>query len=163
MPRDIPRSTEVGATGPLNEIKTLHSNGSASLDELREFLGRLQGRSPQEMLGLVSSSRLVQSMTLSVVATAAFLAVFTLGPYFVFGPPVEKAKENPVATATAAAVAASQAAEAPAAEGKKTPEGENADPTAKAVKVLGLDETKDADPKSNPLEKNLDKLLDDLK
>jgi hypothetical protein len=30
----------------------------------------------------------------------------------------------------------------------------------KAAQVMGLDETKAADPKVNPLEKNLDKLLD---
>ena len=40
----------------------MHANGSASLAELREFLGTLQGSSPQEVIGIVSTSLLVQSM-----------------------------------------------------------------------------------------------------
>ena len=35
--------------------------------------------------------------------------------------------------------------------------------TAKAVKAMGMDEAKTADPKTNPLEKDFDKLLDGAK
>ncbi|WP_425616618.1 hypothetical protein NA78x_000267 [Anatilimnocola sp. NA78] len=139
--------------GPLKDLNNLKNNGTASLGELKEFLSRLQGRSPQEVVGLVSTSMLVQSMIISTVGTLAVLAIFTIGPYMVYGAPQPK---------KAAAVPAPVAPTAPtAAEQAKTEEP--VDNNTKAVKALGIDETKDADPQANPLENKLDNLLDNVK
>ena len=93
--------------GPLNDLHSVRSNGSASLGELREFLGTLHGKSPQEVIGIVSTSLLVQSMLIALAGTALILFVFTLGPYFVYGPPQAKAAaKKPAAAAAPAATSA---------------------------------------------------------
>ncbi|QDU31295.1 hypothetical protein ETAA8_64480 [Anatilimnocola aggregata] len=140
--------------GPLKDLHNLKNNGSASLAELKEFLGKLQGRSPQEVVGLVSTSLLVQSMVISVIGTIALLAVFTIGPYMIYGAPEAKK------TAAAPPVAAAPAA-APAAETAKT--DAPVDDKTRAMKALGIDETKESDPNANPLENKLDNLLDNVK
>jgi len=140
-------------------MENLKQNGSASLAELKEFLGSLKGRSPQEVVGIVSTSMLVQSMVVSTLATLGILAVFTIGPYLVYGPPKEK---RTAAAPPPAAAAPATAAPATTAEtgkpGEVTEEGK-----AQALQKLGIDETKTSDPKVNPLEKNLDNLLDNVK
>jgi hypothetical protein len=155
MDSSKPRVTP-SSFSPVRDVENLKQNGAASLEELKEFLGNLQGRSPQEVVGIVSTSLLVQSMVLSTVGVLAVLAIFTVGPYFVYGPPKEKR------TAAAPPPAAAPVEAAAPSEAGKAGEPSEADKT-KALQKLGVDETKDADPQSNPLEKNLDKLLDDVK
>jgi hypothetical protein len=140
--------------GPLKDLHNLQQNGSASLAELKEFLGRLQGRSPQEVVGLVSTSMMVQSMVIATVSTVALLAIFTIGPYMVYGAPKVKEKAKPP-------VAAAAPADAPK-ETAKSGDPNAVDP-AKAAKVLGVDETKTAKPDENPLDKKFDNLLDGAK
>jgi hypothetical protein len=144
----------------MKDLRNLKTNGSASLAELQAFLGTLRGRSPQEVIGIVSTSLLVQSLVISTVATIGILAVFTVLPYLIYGPPKT---QTAAAKAPAAAPAdegktpaASSSNEAPAATDPTKPD------VAKATKALGLDDTKTADPNKNPLESspNLDKLLD---
>ena len=88
--------------------------------------------------------------------------MFTVAPYMIWGPQIaEKPKkaQPPVASQAAAAAPATAAAKA---ETKSDGTPSSAD-TAKAVKAMGMDETKTADPKANPLEKDFDKLLDGAK
>jgi hypothetical protein len=145
--------------GPLKDLHSVRSNGSASLGELREFLSTLHGKSPQEVIGIVSTSLLVQSMLIALAGTTAILMVFTVGPYFVYGPPQAKAAAKKPAAAAAPATAATPAT-------ATTDSGASAATTSQpdveaASKVLGIDETKPADPGKNPLDNpNLDKLLD---
>ena len=147
----------------LGELRNLKDNGSASLAELKDFLSHLRGRSPQEVIGIVKASLLIQSLIIATVATLAFLFVFTVTPYMIWGPQIaQKPKKAP-----ASAAAAQPAAPAPAADATKTqtktdsvPAGVDAE---KAAKAMGMDETKTADPKANPLEKDFDKLLDGAK
>ena len=140
------------------DVETLHVNGSASLAELKEFLGTLHGKSPQEVIGIVSSSLLLQSLGIATVATIALLAVFTIGPYLAYGPPPAKeAAKKPVDAAQAQPPAAAPATAAAAAAGA------SGEPDAEAAaKAMGIDEAKSADPNQNPLDKgpNLDNLLD---
>jgi hypothetical protein len=150
--------TNVGF-GPLKDLHNLQQNGSASVAELKEFLGKLQGRSPQEVVGIVSTSMLVQSMILSTIGTLAILAIFTLGPYLVYGPPQEK---KTAAAPPASTAPANSAPAAAAADTDKNGEPTNDDKT-KAMQKMGIDETKTSDPKVNPLEKNLENLLDNVK
>ena len=148
-----------GSSGlPLpRDVEALHANGSASLAELKDFLGNLHGKSPQEVIGIVSSSLLIQSMAAAAVATIAILAVFTLGPYLIYGPPeVKEAAAKPVSAPadTAAAAPATGAGSATGAPGEVDPEA--------AAKAMGIDEAKSADPGTNPLDKgpDIDNLLD---
>jgi hypothetical protein len=145
---------------PLRDMENVKQNGAASLEELKEFLGKLQGRSPQEVVGIVSASMLIQSMVISTIGALAVLAIFTVGPYLVYGPPQEKKLATPPPP-TVAPEPAPAAATAGAEQGKT---GElSAEDKSKAMSKLGIDETKTADPNSNPLEKNLDNLLDNVK
>lgn len=136
--------------GPLNDLRSVHSNGSASLGELREFLGKLHGKNPQEVIGLVSANLLVQSMLIATAATIVIMLVFTVWPYLTVGP-----HGQPVATKSAAATPAPAAPAAPVAAAANQPDAAAAD------KALGSDEAKAADPGKNPLDRpDLDKLLD---
>ena len=131
----------------LKDLENIKQNGSASLVELKQFLSRLQGRSPQEVVGLVSTSLLVQSMIIATLASLAIMVVFTVGPYVMYGPPqVKQAKASPGKAAPVAAPAKTEEA--------AKPEGNE----GRFKKALGVDETKTADPNKNPLD--IDNLLD---
>jgi hypothetical protein len=138
--------------GPLKDLHNLQQNGSASLAELKEFLGKLQGRSPQEVVGLVSTSMMVQSMAIATVGTIALLAVFTLVPYMLYGAPQVKQTAKPPAPAPAATSAETAKTDEPALDDK-----------TKALQKMGIDETKTAKPDENPLDKKFDNLLDGAK
>jgi hypothetical protein len=157
--REIPSPART-AFGPLKEAKNLHVNGAASVAELKEFLATLKGRNPQEVIGIISSSMLIQSLAIATAATLALLVVGTVGPYLIYGPPKPKvAASKPNAAPAKEAPDASKAAAAAPADGTKS----NAD-AAKAAKALGMDEVKEADPTKNPLDKgpNIDNLLDGI-
>ncbi|MEI8380617.1 MAG: hypothetical protein WCJ09_10840 [Planctomycetota bacterium] len=142
----------------INDVKNLKESGSATLEELREFLKSLKTRSPQEVIGIVKTSLLIQSLAISTVATVAIMAVFTVGPYMAYGPK-KPATPGSKPAAVAATPDTSKPAEPAAATDAATATG--APDAAKAAKAMGLDETKPADPKKNPLDKpDLDKLLD---
>lgn len=147
----------------INDVKNLKESGGASLEELREFLKTLKTRSPQEVIGIVKASLLIQSLVMSTVATAAIMAVFTVGPYMLYGPdkPAAPAAKPAVAAASPGDSKSTEPAAAPATPTNTTETGA-ANPE-KAAAVMGLDESKPADPKKNPLDKpDLDKLLDGL-
>ncbi len=156
-----------GAFGVTRDLHKLKANASASLGELREFLAQTRGRSPQEVLGMVAGSALVRCVGWAVVGTVILLIVGTLGPYLIWGPPKARAaKPRPAVAAPAVATAqpaapaqAAAPAAAPAAGAADQPSPEDA---KKAMKVMGLGETKTADPKTNPMDKKLDNLLDKL-
>ena len=67
--------------GMFKDVKRLRSDGTASVEELRAFLGELKGRSPQEMLGIMAESGLFRGMVSATIATVALLFVFTIGPW----------------------------------------------------------------------------------
>ena len=143
-------------------FRNLKTHGTASLAELKEFLGTLRGKSPQEVIGVVSSSMLIQSVALATGITVLMMVVFTIGPYLIWGPPKAKPADA-AAVAPASKPAPAATAAAPVGEEKKKSSGPSAEDAAKAVKAMGMDEAKGADLKSNPLDKDTDKLLDGLK
>ena len=149
----------------INDVKNLKESGGATIEELREFLKTLKARNPQEVIGIVKASLLIQSLVMSCIATAAILVVFTVGPYLIYGPN-KPAKSGAKPALAATASDSGKSAPDPAAASTATVTGSTpsgAPDAAKAVKAMGLDETKPADPKKNPLDKpDLDKLLDGL-
>ena len=145
-----------------NELNNLKTNCSASLAELKDFLSKLKGRDPQEVIGIVSTSLLVQSLIAATLGTVLFMAVFTVLPYYLYGP----LKPTNVATKPepAKSPAAIPPSPAPAASGGESKPAGSGTKEERAAKALGIDEAKPADPTKNPLDKgpNLDKLLDGL-
>ena len=156
---DSPSSPSAGS-GLTSDIRSLKQNGSASVAEMKAFLKSLHSRNPQEVIGIVSSNLLVQSLGIACAASAILMFVFTVGPYLIYGPPVAKAKPSKPAAPSVATGGNPSPAQGTAGTGTN-PSGQ---PDAEAAaKVMGLEETKSADPKQNPLDKpDIDKLLDGL-
>ena len=160
--RNIPTATKA-AFGPLKEAKNLRVNGSASIEELKEFLGSLKGKNPQEVIGLVSSSMLLQSLAVATVATLLFFVIFTVGPYFAYGP----LKKNELGAKPGAAQQKASEATPSKSDGASEPattaaEKSSSPDAGKAAEALGITDVKEADPTKNPLDKgpNIDNLLD---
>lgn len=160
--------------GLKGDIHRAREGATASAAELREFVRQCRGKSPQEMLGLVAGSSLVQGTILATIITVIFMGAFTVGPYVMNKavPPVAKApKPAPAAApaaapnATASTAAPATAASLPATSGPAVPTDPLAPPGSKSdiANKLGIGETKIADPKKNPLDAGADDLLKDLK
>lgn len=157
--------------GLKGDIHRARNGAKASAAELREFVREFRGRSPQEMLGLVAGSNLVQATVLATVITLIFMTAFTVGPYFYkkANPVAAKPSKAPAAAAPAPAPSATAAAPvataAPAATtSAPLPVATGTGPaTPDVLNTLGIGETKVADPKKNPLEAGGDDLLKDLK
>ena len=169
-PRDEPRPAPFGIGRDLDRLKT---GGAATAAELREFLGQMRGKRPQEVLGLVAGSGLAKSMLTATLGCLVLMAALTVIPYFLYhrGPkPAAKAAPKAAAAQAVPAKTAAAQPDAPktdqAAKTAKAPapESTSAPPAhvERAIKAMGMDETKLADPKKNPLEKSLDKLLDKI-
>jgi cytoskeletal protein RodZ len=161
--------------GPVRELRELKAGGTASLTELREFLTQLKGRKPQEVIGIVSASLLIQSMVMSFLIVVGLLVVFTVGPYLVYGPPQPKtAGASPIVAGTgessqsldvnASPIEATSTAATPSTPSASADTPPIAEPDLKrGSQVMGIDEAKSADPSKNPLDSpDLDKLLDGL-
>lgn len=136
--------------------------------EIRSFLHGLQERTPQEAIGMSGEGDLVRYLVVAVAASVALAFAGTALPYFW---PVDEAavrKQRTVAEDRAAATgsvaeatAASPATRpAEAATTAVTPSGEPVANPGQVLESLGVGEAKQADPKKNPLEGNLEKLLD---
>lgn len=159
--------------GIRGELQRLGTNGSASVDELRNFIGEMHGKRPEEVLGAVASSNLIQSTLIATAGIAVLLVVFTAVPYFLSGGQEEAAagSGNQAATQTDAesdtADESSQPAAPTADDGAaQAAAGGSGDATTTSgdplLDNLGIGETKTAAPTENPLDKNLDKLLDGI-
>ena len=158
--------------GLVGDIHRARQGSKASAEELREFVRKFRGKAPQEMLGLVAGSGLIRSTALATVITVAFMALFTLWPYFTSKSQASAKADKPVAAPTAAPAAA-PAASVPAATVAVTdaakpavappPSATGTPQQPDVLDRLGIGETKNADPKKNPLEAGADDLLKDLK
>lgn len=147
------RQTESG--GISSDLRRLRTEGSASAAELREFLGQLRGRNPQEVLGAVAQSDLVRSIALATVGCVVLLAVATIIPYAMKDQSVVAEQPPSAATPVPSADATTEAT--PTAE----PAVSSAEPDLeRAADAMGISGSADADASSNPLEKKLDNLLD---
>ena len=157
--------------GVFKDVKRLQTDGNASVEELREFLAQLKGKSPQEMLGIVAESGLVKGMVTATIGMVAVLFVFTIGPWAyneLAGEPIQpQAVAQPAAAQNSSPQApvdpATQAAAAAAAVGNPGAQASSAAPASQAdlgaaTKALGISETKSGEPNLDAL---LNKKLDD--
>jgi len=159
-----PRSGQRERTGFAKDLHGLKTNGGMSLTELRNFVSQLQGRKPSEVMGIVSGSALIRALFESTIFLGILIAVLTIVPFL-----MAVDKETPPSTAVAPTAANAETtpptatAVANTAAGTAGSEGAvSAEDAQKAINVMGLGDTKTADPNKNPLD-NLDNLLDDVK
>ncbi|MEO8494991.1 MAG: hypothetical protein ABI614_07965 [Planctomycetota bacterium] len=149
-------------TSVIGDLKQVKTEGGATAAELREFLSKLKGRSPDEVMGVVANSNLFRSTLTATVGCVAILIVFTVVPYAmklrsasVSEKPAaaiaQPTNEAPVAATESAASTSDQAAAA-----SPVPDLE------RAAKAMGIGGPLEADPKTNPLDNKLDKLLDGI-
>lgn len=146
--------------GLKGDVERLKSNSTATADELRAFVAGLKGRSPQEVLGIVSETGLFKGVAQATIGCVVLIAALTVLPWAL----AEEQPEKPPETAATAAAeeeepAAAAGAETPATgtETVSTPDG--LDPAA-AVRAMGEDEVKPADATTDPLDNSLNNLLE---
>jgi len=147
--------------GILGDVQSVRHNGVASLTELREFIGSLKGRKPQEVMGDVASNGLVQGILLSTVGFVVILLVFTVIPFFMADEePVAQKEDN--STVTTASEETPQQQEETQETDQQTPTAEQGTGDA-ILDNLGIGETKDANPDENPLGDKFNDLLEGVK
>ncbi|MHC4167503.1 MAG: hypothetical protein ACYSWQ_11135 [Planctomycetota bacterium] len=147
-----------GVTGQRRRLK---ADTAATAEELRKFVARMHGKSPQEVLGAVAESGLTKGIVTSAIGAFVILVVFTVGPFLVNKisadvAPAATTKPQPVAAQAQAAPTPSEAQEQ-SAEPEVVPDETDLE---KATDAMGIGETKPADPDTNPLDNKLDSLLD---
>lgn len=143
------------------DLREMRSHSRETVAELQAFLRELKGKSPQEMLGIVTGSQLVRCIGLSTVLVVGTILLFTAIPYFTardVAPVAAQAAPAaiPAPAAPPAAAAASSSPVVPPAEGKSSP------PPADALSNLGIGGEISAPPDKNPLETRSDDFLKDL-
>ena len=133
--------------------------------EIRKFLDGLQERTPQEAIGMSGDGDLIRYLVVAVVASITLAFAGTALPYFWpdTDPTTAVRKKNSAAEEGAAAtgtVADAAVSTADPTTTAVTPSGETVANPDQVLESLGVGEARQADPKKNPLEDNLDKLLD---
>ena len=147
------------AAGAMQDYQSLRENTTASVGELREFLGRLKGRSPQEVMGIVAQSSLVRGISIATAGTLILLCAFTIGPWALADEQqAEQTAQNDQPTEEnqndqQPAVAADQSA---------SDSDTNKPDVERAAAAMGIDKTETAPPDRNPLDNKLDNLLDGI-
>ncbi len=145
----------------------MRANGAASAAELREFLSRMRGKPPQEVLGLIAQSGLARAMFLATLITVALLAVTTVVP-FVWNKATGGTAQQAASKAAPEKRGGSQGS-GEQATGAKTDaasaaaeSGKTANPKEAALSKLGVGDTKTTPRNVNPLEGRADDILKDF-
>lgn len=164
LEKQPPTSTGLGA-----DMKRLKTDATATTEELREFITSLKGRSPQEVLGKVSNSGLVRATVQATIGCIVLLAIMSIGPWWWNSDEaaVASAATNAAAVETNAKPSSTDTDQTATSDntatetrsGTDTPTGRDA---AQAASAMKIDETVVTDPDKNPLDSNLDSLLDGL-
>jgi len=133
------------------DLKNLRGNSSATVDELRDFMRQMRGKSPADMLGAIAQSTLVRSLIVSTVSIVALLFTLTAASYFFTDEQDSKVPEKSVDQK----VAESEEKEGP----PKSPEKTVSVPVVNPPEVLGVGGEKTGKPKEvNPFENDNDPL-----
>ena len=148
-----------------SDLRNLRDNSSATVAELKAFLKQLQGKSPQEMLGIVAGSQLIRAIGVATVLVLVAGLIFTAIPY-ARGAGKEKenaAQQNPEGPTAAepAIPKPTPAAPTPNNPAPNTP-ANPLTPTTPNLSNLGVTEEKKAPPNENPLESKEDDFLKGL-
>lgn len=147
---------------PAGRIARIKHDGAASAAELREFLRSVKGKSPQEVMGAMAQSSLVQS---TVIATAAICMILVGASVIAYAFP---SQDDAVANKQTVDENKSQGSENTDSSEAQTGADDAQDSVAgdddrdKALDHLGIGDTKQLKPGEDPL-KSLDDLLDGVK
>ena len=146
--------------GMKGDVDQLRTNAGASAEELREFVSGLKGRSPQEVLGIVSATGLFRGIAQATIGCIVVLAAFTLIPWSLADDKPQLTAEEKAAVEKAAKMIAESQAEAAAAEETASAAGEGEVNPAAAIRAMGEDEVKPGDAKADDLDNSLNNLLE---
>ena len=133
------------------DLKNLKGNSSATVDELRDFMKQMRGKSPADMLGAIAQSTLVRSLIVSTVSIVALLFTLTAASYFFSD---EQDSKVPEKSAGQKVAESGEKEDSP-----KTPEKPVSVPVVNTPEVLGVGGEKTGKPKEvNPFENDNDPL-----
>lgn len=147
------------SAGAMQDYQALRENTAASVGELREFLGRLKGRSPQEVMGIVAQSSLVRGISIATAGTLILLCAFTIGPWALAD---EQQTEQTAQNNQSPSDDESDQQPVAAADQEATASDTNEPDVERAAAAMGIDKTETAPPDRNPLDNKLDNLLDGI-
>ncbi len=133
------------------DLKNLKGNSSATVDELRDFMKQMRGKSPADMLGAIAQSTLVRSLIVSTVSIVALLFTLTAASYFFSD---EQDSKVPEKSAGQKVAESGEKEDSP-----KIPEKPVSVPVVNTPEVLGVGGEKTGKPKEvNPFENDNDPL-----
>lgn len=142
--------------GLKGDVERLKANSTATAEELRAFVAGLKGRSPQEVLGIVSETGLFRGVVQATVGCVVLIAAMTVFPWAFADEKPEKPAET---AATSPQTPAASGAETAAAGTVAAAKPGQVDPAA-AIKAMGEDEVKPANAAVDPLDNSLNNLLE---
>jgi hypothetical protein len=145
----------------------LRGHGSASLSELREFIAKMRGKPPQEVLGMIAQSGLARAMSLATLLVLLMVVVGTAVPFAwnqITGQPGKSGKAAQAVSSPTdkSAESAKEPAKTGSAGAETTEPKAKRDPKEAILDKLGIGETKTAPKGINPLEGRTDDILKDL-
>jgi hypothetical protein len=141
------------------------AHGSSSPQDIQDFLKHLKTRDTEEVLGTSASHTLAGAIGQATAVTVALMVIFTFGPMVVSSPPAAPA---PTAKSPEVRAETPEPARTPATPTTPTPPTVAATTPATpanakdAMDKIGANDTKQASPKVNPLDKSVDDLFKDL-
>ena len=158
---------QVPMASPMNDIRKLKQNSQATASEIHEFLAKMRGKSPVEVLGAVANSNLGKSFLQAGIGVAVLVLVLTVIPWAMSlaggEGKDEVAETNPaVSEVEKAAPEATAKDEAKPEESAAPIEIDPVDPNRAAADKMGVTEEKTAPLNVNPLEGSNDDLLKGL-
>ena len=155
---------------PARGIRRFQHDSATTVAELREFLAQLRGKDSREVVATITDSSLVKSTVVAAIAVVLLLFLTSAAVYFATPNESTSAKTNPSQSSQSNVSGESQTTPSPSEEDKSAAVVENATAAAsapqpatgggdKTLDLLGVGETKVAPPDENPLDKNLEDLL----
>ena len=158
--RDHFEQQQAPVAGIAKDLRRLKTEGAASVDELRQFVGQLKGRSPQEVMGEVAQSDLVRSIVLAAAGCMVLLVVLTIFPYWFRDRSSSATTAQPATeldTTSRVPVAVTNETTSPA-----TASGTGQPDLKRAADVMGIGDAAPADSDPERLNDRLEKLLDGI-
>ena len=152
-------------SSPANDIRKLRTNSAASANELKSWLDKMRGKSPQEVLGAVATSSLFQSFITAAVLMAVVIFGWTALAWgynqFLSG---KSDQEMASRDETAKTEDQKESTVPKNVENPDKAEMPDLDLTSKKkiADDLGIGETKESPANLNPLDDTNDDLLDGL-
>ncbi|MDP6060276.1 MAG: hypothetical protein QGH33_15350, partial [Pirellulaceae bacterium] len=158
--RDHFEQQQAPVAGIAKDLRRLKTDGAASAEELRQFIGQLRGRSPHEVMGVVAQSDLLRSIILAAAGCAVLLVALTVIPYAFRDRSSPKASVPPSTAPDTAA--AEQSADTGDTTSPAVGDSTGQPDLQRAAKAMGIGDAVPADTDTTPMNDKLEKLLDGI-